>query len=399
MQFDFKFATDAIFGHNRYRELPSLLRERGWSRPGFLMDAALRKTPPAIDLLRLLRQEFNEDVAVLESRSGAEPDYDYLDECAARFRGLNIDCLVGLGGGSAMDLCKGICVLLRNPGKGIDYRGMDKVQFPGLPAVLLPATAGTGSEATFTAVFVDKARHTKMGINGRHVAAQLAILDPAFTASCPHPVAVGAGLDAMVHSLEAFMTCRSNPIIFELAQQAFTLLFRAFPAALGNPDASEARLEMLIGSYLAGITLRYSGGGIAGALSYPLGGEYHVPHGLAGGVLLKHILRENIEQGYEGFADLHTRLFPEEATAPTTERSRRFLGRFTELLTAIRAPSTLEGFAVSFADIPAVVRQTMEQRAGVLKNNPVPVTEDMLSRILEAVVVRDTPPSASRPLN
>ncbi len=389
-QTSFSFAVDlnVVFGLNRYKELPSLMKERGWARPGLVIDGSIVNSAPAVDLLGLLRNEFGSEIQTLETRTTGEPDYDYLDECADVFRTADIDCLIGVGGGSAMDVCKGICVLLKNPGKGIEYRGMNLVRFPSLPAILVPTTAGTGSEATFTAVFVDAANKTKMGINGRNVGCQLAVLDPAFTASCPRRVAVGAGLDAMVHSLEAFMTTRSNPIIFELGQLAWCHLFRAFPDAVNDPEAHEARLQMQIGSFLAGITLAYSGGGIAGALSYPLGGEFAVPHGLAGGLLIRYIISENLKRGYRDYAELYSRMFPEESGLSLDERCKRFHDRFVQMLAAIGAPPDFSGYSVRPSDIPRIIDQTLSQRSAVLKNNPIPVDEQLLTNILDPVVPR-----------
>lgn len=387
ISFSFKLSVDVLFGLNRYQDLPRLIGEAGWTRPGLVIDGAIIHTDAAVALSQLLARTFGRDLPTLTTRTNAEPDYDYLDQCTDFFRHADVDCLVGVGGGSAMDVCKGICVLLRNPGKGIDYRGMNRVENPSLPSILIPTTAGTGSEATFTAVFVDRSTRTKMGINGKNVSARMAILDPSFTASCPRQVAVGAGLDAMVHSLEAFMTAQAHPIVFELGQLAWCYLFRAFPEAVNNPKNHEARLQMLLGSFLAGITLAYSGGGIAGALSYPLGAEFGVPHGLAGGLLLQYIVRENLDRGYDGYGDLYSRMFPEESSLPRKERSRRFLERFCEMLSLIGAPESFEGYSVRRSDISHIIEQTLEQRTAVLRNNPMPVDQEFLTRVLDPVVL------------
>lgn len=378
----FRSTVEMVFGDGASLELPRVLTERGFSRPLFVADAAVASQAA----VRSIIESFAENTSgVFQVACGTEPSYAYLDECADAVRDKAADCLIGIGGGSAMDICKGMAVLLRNPGKGLDYRGMDKVPAPGVPTVLLPTTAGTGSEATFTAVFIDRPTHTKMGINGRHVMARLAVLDPALTGRCPHNVAVGAGLDAMVHALEAFMTAGAHPLAHLLAEDAFCRMFEAFPCAVQNPDATEARLQMLLGSHMAGLTLMYSGGGIAGALAYPLGASYGVPHGLAGGLLLEHIIRENIEGGYTGYARLHDRLFPDDQRLSAPLRSQRFLIAFQELLASIKAPRNFGG-ALQADDVPAVVAQTIAQRAPVLANNPVRVDDHMLRRILSGAL-------------
>jgi alcohol dehydrogenase len=215
--------------------------------------------------------------------------------------------------------------------------------------------------------------------------AKLAVLDPELTASCPRLVAVGSGLDAMVHSLEAFMTTGGHPVVHGIARQAWTLLFRAFPRAVNDAAATDARMDMLLGSYLAGITLMYSGGGIAGALSYPLGAEFDVPHGLAGGLILRGIIAENIAGGYTGFSRLQADVHPEDGALSPAEASRKFLAGFERLIQEIGAPAFMPGAATQ-ADTPYLVTRTLEQRAAVLRNNPVTVDAGLLSRILNGAL-------------
>lgn len=386
MRFDFAFAADAVFGAGRSVDLSQLLLDRGWSRPGVVIDAAVAKTSGAQAVVARLSRSLGSVVKILEVDTAVEPEYDYLDQCAEEFRGLDPDSLVGIGGGSAMDLCKGVAILMTNPGHGIEYRGFDRVKEPAIPTVLLPTTAGTGSEATATAVFIDRETNTKLGINGRHVSPRLAVLDPDLTATCPCTVAVGSGLDAMVHSLEAFMTCGDHPIAHAFAEAALLRLFTAFPAAVNDPDASDARLEMLLAAYFAGITLRYSAGGVAGALSYPLGAEFGVPHGLAGGLLIPAIVRQNIEGGYDGFARMEGRLA--FASGSGSEVSERFIDRVKALFSDIGAPRDLSNYRVRREHVPHLVQQTIAQRSGVLRANPVPADEQYLTAVLESVLIQ-----------
>jgi alcohol dehydrogenase class IV len=219
----------------------------------------------------------------------------------------------------------------------------------------------------------------KMGINGRYLEPELAVLDPDLTASCPHRVTAASGLDAIVHAIEAYMTCAGNPVAHATAVEALDHLFTAFPAAIGAAEAEGARLQMLLGAYLAGVTLRYSAGGVMGALSYPLGAEFGVPHGLAGGLLIPHVVRLNIAAGYEGYAALERRLGGDGG-------SEGFRRRVESLFAVIGAPRDFEGYAVTRAAIPGIVEQTHSQRAAVLAANPVRIDDAYLTEILEAVV-------------
>ena len=386
MNFEFKLNTQTYFGNGVADTLVEKLKSFGFSKPGIVIDESVFSVPPAQKLIELFNKSTIPAQHILKTRTNQEPDYEYLDLCAEECKKYHLDCIIGIGGGSTLDLCKGIAVLLKNPGKGIDYRGMDKVGNPSLPSILIPTTAGTGSEATFTAVFIDRKNKVKMGINGKNVSAFAAFIDSDFTASCPHHVAVGAGLDAMVHALEAFMTTKENPIIWKISIQSWTILFKSFMQAINDPENHNARLGMMLGSYLAGITLMYSGGGIAGALSYPLGAEYNIPHGLAGGVLLKHIIEANIKGGYDGYSILYDEMEHDNSLVDSSEKSKKFLDKFNSLLLNINAPVDLKTFAVPKSKISEVAKSSVEKRNAVLKRNPILVDEAMLERLLVKVL-------------
>ena len=138
---------------------------------------------------------------------------------------------------------------------------------------------------TINAVFTDKSEGRKLGINGRYLNATYAVLDAEWTMSCPRAVAVSSGMDALVHTLESFMTGKANPLTRALNREAFRLLYTSLPCLVDEPDNMEKRQNLLLGAYLAAIGLFNSGSGIAGALSYPIGVHYKVPHGIGGGRL------------------------------------------------------------------------------------------------------------------
>ena len=153
------------------------------------------------------------------------------------------DLLIAIGGGSCLDMGKALAVLLSNPGKGIDYRGFDKVRVPGVPTLLIPTTAGTGSEVTINAVFTDKREMRKLGINGRYLSATWALLDAEWTLSCPSAAAVSAGMDAMVHTLESFMCRQHNALTRVFSREAFRLLYRDLPCLVEEPGNHRAPPE------------------------------------------------------------------------------------------------------------------------------------------------------------
>jgi alcohol dehydrogenase len=379
--------SDVHVGRGAAAELPGLLKARGFARIGVIVDRAVADLPPAGHLMEALRRHGLAIVHVYGSSSAQEPTYDYLDEVAAKFRGVEMDALLGIGGGSALDLAKGVGILRLNPGRGIDYRGMNKVPSPGVPTVLVPTTAGTGSEATWTASFIDAQTNTKLGINGRHVACLFAVLDPEFVATCPASATVSAGLDALVHAIEA-VTCKTaHPLSVLLGCEAVRLMFLGLPAAVQSPADLTAREQTLLGSHYAGLAMFNAGGGPASGISYPLGVHHGVPHGFAGGVLLPHVVAFNVEAGYaDGYAAIHDRLDTAAQSLPAAARARSFSKRLFELCEVVHAPKTFTGFRVGRADLPRLVELTMKERVGNLELNPVPFGEKDVARLLECVL-------------
>lgn len=363
-----RLRSNTLAGPGAAREL----RAHVSGRAGLLVDEAVAALP-AFAALR----ESLESALVFESRSGAEPDYDYLDEVAAVFRADPVDWVVGVGGGSTLDLAKGVAILLRNPGRGIDYRGMDLVREPGVPCVCVPTTAGSGSEATATASFVDLASQTKLGINGRYVSCELAVLDGELLAGAPASVTIGSGLDALVHAIEAVTANGWTRISRLLGAEAVRLLFDALPRSVERPDDVAARQDSLLGAHLAGIAMQNAAGGPASGTSYPLGTHYGVPHGYAGGVLLPHAVRANVAAGYEdGYAYL--------AHALGLDGAGAFADALFALYRRMSAPLELSRFGVTRADVPQLAELTVTQRSANLELNPVPFGAAEVAALLEA---------------
>ncbi len=368
-----RLRSNTLLGAGAAREVP--LRVEG--RVGLLVDASVA-AQPAFAALREAWAAAGLGLAqAVEARSGAEPDYDYLDEVAAVFRDEPVDWIVGVGGGSTMDLAKGVAILLRNPGRGIDYRGLDLVRESGVPVVCIPTTAGSGSEATATASFVDLASQTKLGINGRHVACELAILDPELLVGAPASVTIGSGLDALVHAIEAVTAVGATTVSRLLGAEAVRLLFAALPRAVAESADLDARRDSLLGAHLAGLAMQNAAGGPASGASYPLGTHYGVPHGFAGGVLLPHVVRANVEAGCEdGYALLADALGLPDAPA--------FADALVNVYVEMGAPLELSRFGVTRADVPALTELTVTQRAENLRLNPVPFGAAEVTALLEA---------------
>lgn len=213
-----------------------------------------------------------------------EPVVEDVDRAAEKARAEKITLVVGIGGGSAMDTAKALSALMTNPGGVEDYRGLDRLTAPALPKIMVPTTAGTGSEVTPTAVFIGQGR--KGGINSAFIIPETAILDPVLTLSVPRETTLATGLDTLAHALESYLSTNSNPYTEPLSLQAIGLVRDFLPVLAQKGDNLEARGRMLAANLLAGLTLANAGVIAGHSLSYPLGPRYGIPHGVANGILL-----------------------------------------------------------------------------------------------------------------
>lgn len=377
--FEFQLNNRLFYGIGASRKLGDLIMRNGWRSAALVVDRGLMATSYYATILASV--EAAARTFILPVRSEEEPSYDYLDELADEIRSLPVlDVVVAIGGGSAMDAGKALACLRTNPGRSIYYRGFDKVTIAPVPSVCVPTTAGTGSEVTINAVFTDKSEMRKLGINGRYLHSTFAILDAEWTLSCPQHVAISSGMDALVHTLESFMTTNANPLTRALNREALVILYRNLPSLIEVPGDIERRQLLLLGAYLAAAGLFNSGSGVAGAMSYPIGVHYKVPHGIAGGILIASIVEYNVSAGYYEFADLLDIIEPH----PDWEKVRK-ARRFAELIRALSdhlgVPRTFGKWGISRSNVEDVVK-LMHPMQAAFNQNPIPFHADRDARAI-----------------
>ncbi len=382
--FSFKLKTDMRFGIGISRNIGDLVANYNFRRLCLIVDSGVLNNNQIVhDLIGNLGR-LSEIVKIFENKI-SEPDYDYLDNCKMEFATLEFEGIMAIGGGSTLDLTKGIAVLMRNPGKALNYRGFDLVKNPALPVIAVPTTAGTGSEVTPNAVFIDKNEKRKLGINTEYVRPKLAILDPLLSSSCPKGVTVSSGMDALTHALESFVAKSATPISRVFSKEAFSLIFNNLSRIVDDMDNVELRSKLLLGSYYAGIALMNSGAGPAGAMSYPLGVHFDVPHGLAGAVFLPQVIRLNVEMGCLAYAPLYELIEGAEQTLNEVEKNRRFAEAVNELCQRLSIPVSLKDFGVSQKDISFLLEESFWLKAAI-EQNPIPFTEREIKTVWESLL-------------
>jgi len=383
----FRLTTHVFFGSSGHAELRARLREQRLLRIGILIDRGVAGIAPARQLIADFSREGFANQFVEAPLIPFEPTYDLLDSVTESVRHYgDVDAIVAIGGGSVLDLAKGVGALLRNDGPAISYRGMDLLQRPGVPVVCYPTTAGTGSEVTHTASLIDAAAGRKLGINGRHVSPFAAVLMPELTVSCPMPIAIGAGLDAVVHASEAISAKSATELSSWFGTEALVLLIGSLQRMVERPDDLEVRHTMLMGSYLAGAAMLNAGGGPASGVSYPLGVWEKVPHGLAGGIFLPFVFRYNVSRGFTGFARAAAALMPQHASESAESLSYRFVELFDNMFAYVSRGLDAAQWRRGEQARRDLIQRTLEQRIENLRLNPVEFGEQALTEMVEKVL-------------
>jgi alcohol dehydrogenase class IV len=304
---------------------------------------------------------------------------------AATEAGRECGAVVGVGGGSPMDVAK-LAAYLIATGEDVDSLwGVGKATGERLPLILVPTTAGTGSEATGVSV-ITVGGGEKRGVNSPALIADHAILDPALTLSMPRATTAATGIDAMVHAIAAFTSARlKNPLSDMLAQKALRLLAADLLHVCDHPDDVEARGRMLIGANLAGIA--FSNAPVAGvhALAYPLGGHFHVPHGLANSLMLPHVLGHNMPAAMPLYADLGPLLDPGLEPLGQQGRARGFVEALGRLAREAGVPTRLSEVGIGPHHLDLLAAEAMKQER-LLVNNPCPIDEADARRLYEAAL-------------
>ena len=313
-----------------------------------------------------------------------EPPLAVGEKLVAYTRENQFDLVIGVGGGSALDLSKLAGVIASHEGTVADYlnlTGTKKVTKKGLPTILIPTTSGTGSEVTNISVL--SLETTKDVVAHDYLVADVAIVDPALTISLPPKVTAATGVDALTHAVEAYISKNASPVSDALALQAIRLISNSIRTAVSNGEDKQARTDMSYGSYLAG--LAFFNAGVAGvhALAYPLGGQFHIAHGDSNAVLLPYVMgyiRQSCEKRMKDILDAmgysSTNLSQEEA-------SYRCVAELKRLVEDVNIPSTLKGFNIPEEALESLATDGIEQKR-ILARSPMPLLYDDIFTIYKA---------------
>ena len=334
------------------------------------------------DACRTALEEGGREI-VLFDRVEADPSKATLLAAVDLGRRHDVTHVVGFGGGSPMDVAKLAAYLLGSGDQLDEIWGVDIAKGRRLPLALVPTTAGTGSEATPISVITCEGG-VKLAVNSRPLVADWAVLDASLTLGLPAHVTAATGIDAIVHSVEAYTSARlKNPLSDAVAREALRLLSSNLLKAIKEPRNVEARSAMLLGAHLAG--LAFANAPVAGvhALAYPLGGIHHLPHGLSNALMLRGVLQHNSEAARELYAELAPILAPECEGLGSQARCATLIDRLDRLVVASGIAPRLRDHGIPEDGIPMLAQEAMKQQR-LLVNNPCPIEESDARRLYEA---------------
>jgi alcohol dehydrogenase class IV len=393
----FHSAGQLVFGRNATQQLGDHVARRGIARVLIATDPALLRA----GALEPVHAALGEAGVAVDVFAGGEPEpsLEAVNACIAQAREFHPDAVLGLGGGSNMDLAKITATVLAHGGGAPDYAGDDRIPGPILPVVCVPTTAGTGSEVSAAAVFTDTANQMKVGILSNYLRPAIAIVDPLLTVSCPAKVTADSGIDALTHAVEAYTAVDNaafplphgeravyqgrHPFGDLFAEKAITLIGAHLrPAVKGGSDL-EAREAMALAATMAGLAFSNVGVALVHALEYPVGGATHCSHGAGNGLLLPYVMRFNLPPRQREMATI-ARLLGEDTTGLSeAQAAERAVTAVERLRADIGIPLRLRDLGVTEAQLRPFAEKAFAIKR-ILRVNPRPVTLDDVTAILRA---------------
>jgi len=302
---------------------------------------------------------------------GVEPDprIEVVEKSVEKAKKEGIDLIIGFGGGSSLDIAKVTSIMITNLGKIDSFFGIDLVPNPGVPLILIPTTAGTGSEVTPIAILSDTKEKLKKGIVSAYLFPEVAIVDPKLTIGLPPSVTAFTGMDALTHAIESFYSINATDLSDLLAFRAMELLSKNIRMAFAHGENLVARSNVMEGSLLAGIAFANAGVGAVHAFAYPLGGEFHLAHGLTNTLMLPYVMRYNIMGCPSKFAQM-AKAFGERVEGISELVGAEIAVRFVERLSDdLRVPRRLRDVGIPEDAIPRLAEAAMKVTR-LLANNP-----------------------------
>lgn len=375
----------AVFsGKDALEKIPEILAENKVRRLAVFADKGIE----AAGLLELPMAQVRKsgvDTVILDDLP-AEPSYLEAQKLVDQCKASGADFILAVGGGSVMDTAKLASILMTD-----EYGIKELLDTPGrakkcIKTLMIPTTAGTGSEATPNAIVAVPEKQLKVGIVNTSMIADYVILDAVMIKHLPRKIAAATGVDALAHAIECWTSNKANPFSDLYALQALDMILNNIKRACDDPEAMDAKNQMQLASFYAGVAITASGTTAVHALSYPLGGKYHIAHGVSNAILLVPVMKFNEPVCQEKFAQAYDRCVHGEHTCKTVEEKSAYMIQWMEeIVKHLDIPTSLKEFGVPAEDLEGLVKAGMEVTR-LLVNNMREVTPDDARAIYQQIL-------------
>lgn len=370
-------------GFSKSRDLSKIIKEMKLNKVLIVVDYNLKKIGIVDYLFNHLNEE-NISFSIFDNIKN-EPTITEIDQALNDLNiSSNYDGIVGIGGGSAIDVSKLLAVSGSIKGSIKNYLGTNVIDKPGLPTIILPTTSGTGAEVTPNAIVKDEKEELKKAVVSPYLIPDLVILDPELTLSLPPKVTAETGIDAFTHAIECFIGNKSNPMSDLFALDSMRLISKYLRKAVRNGSDKEARYYMALGSLYGGIAITNSGTGGVHALAYPLGGKYNISHGLSNSILLPEVMKFNAKAVPEKFIKVAQAMKIETPDFSPEKIVESVVDKINKLVNDVGI--TIEGFEVSEKVLDNLATLAISEQQRLLRNNPRPISYEDARQIYKNVL-------------
>jgi len=315
-----------------------------------------------------------------------EPTVDQVNAIFQAAKEFECQMIIGIGGGSSMDTAKIVSLLLTNSVNLRDLvKGKAQIKRRGVPTLMIPTTAGTGSEATPNAIVLVPEEELKVGIVSEKMVPDSVILDPNLTINLPKHITANTGMDALCHAIECYISKKANPFSDTFALKAITLISRSIRTAYHDGHNVAAREDMLLGAMFGGISIATSSTTAVHALSYPLGGKYHIPHGLSNAILLPDVMKFNLDVCEEKFKDIAVAMELEISGSTTRQAAEKMIDNLYSLIKDLNVTCDLRAKGINEAALDDLI-EAAAKVTRLLDNNPKVVTKEDMRAIYKKIL-------------
>lgn len=369
----FQMPSKLMMGIGVLKELPDIIKKLNKSNPLVITDPGIVKAGIYGNVENVLK---NENIKInCFSKVEPDPRIEIVYDCLKAAKAGSFDILIGVGGGSSLDITKVVSILLKNGDDVSNYIGIDRIPEKGIDTILIPTTSGSGSEATPIAVLSDKKEHLKKGIVSDKLYATVALVDPELVRSLPANITAYTGIDTLTHSIESYTNKYSQPFVDTFALESIRLIGENLRNAVRNGKDITARYNMSLASLYGGMCLGAVNTAGVHALAYPLGGTFNVPHGIANSLLLPYVMNFNLKANLEKYSKIATALGENITGLSLIEAAKKSIEAVVKLSKDIGIVSKIRDLKIPKNAIDDMAAAAIKVTR-LLANNPREITEE-----------------------